>query len=920
MRYKNGKLFVRILSILAIISYLILSLTTFVVGIPTSPRTLSIFKNYVSVFEDIQFIFLCILFFSLIGIALYIIKRIIVGIRMKEKISFHILSLLISIILIVIYYPFYYYGIPIELWYVLNFLWCIYILAVLLLLSKRMKPSEHIDNRIFMQGTSKNTINNKNENGAKVIIFSKTETGIIFILSFVIIAGFLFLSLRLLLNSEVNRHINDIAYISKHYIYSYKNPVYCSSRIIFCCFLGLLYFNTKGLWAGSMKDIKRSFYIFLPFIVFNLVYMIMYFPDNYILPLTGLGWHFIHIFGTFLLIIMLYIYKHGFSKFLATGKALNTGRNVIFFSKQEYKWILISTSIASLGSLFYMLTHLIRIIIGNYSMLFFLYPHSIISLPWIATFISTVILVYFNFKILKRMIDKHSKIKIRIILYLTLFYSIAYIPFRIYLLGNVSWSIIEASGSVFFFFYFYFFFLRKNSAVLDDTRINREKNKEEIVKMMNSHKDTLEISRLIHEFKDEHRAVMDAFSAIKICSSTVKKHKMVIHIKPILTQHLEKENIRLYTPLLNLAKKNSEFKIILNDFVNHMEGISEYIKLFYQKHEVLSNEDSFLYDLDKFSTELSVRISSEENIFLNEYGKYLKENLTESYEKGQKQRYTEIEKKFINFTVVTAIIFFIALTVEVFHLKTSSYAFQHRFSFPDFYFTIIIFICFIILFYFISKGFWIGYKYNLNNNLFYYILLFTSFVTFIFLYWPELYTPNLSRFGWNIINFLGIVLVVCVALFTNPIQEKVILNKSDGNGDTDTRLSERDCLYLYLLIFICVIIWSSFIVIDILGSFNIVNFSYIYSDYTFSNPYFLSLVICYFALIGLFFFTIKGIIIGFKKKLSKRFIYKLPLLIIISILYFPDFLNNINPVFWILIDGVSLSFFVSYLMYVSIND
>ena len=126
--------------------------------------------------------------------------------------------------------------------------------------------------------------------------------------------------------------------------------------------------------------------------------------------------------------------------------------------------------------------------------------------------------------------------------------------------------------------------------------------------------------------------------------------------------------------------------------------------------------------------------------------------------------------------------------------------------------------------------------------------------------------------------------------------------------------------YLYIITLLCVIVFSSFVIIDIMSTFNLLNYAYMYSDNSLSNPFFILLLICYSAILCLFYLTVKGIIVGIKKKLSKIFIFRLPFIILIMIIYFPTVLNNLQAAYWVLIDAVSLGFFVSYLIYTSINE
>jgi len=135
-----------------------------------------------------------------------------------------------------------------------------------------------------------------------------------------------------------------------------------------------------------------------------------------------------------------------------------------------------------------------------------------------------------------------------------------------------------------------------------------------------------------------------------------------------------------------------------------------------------------------------------------------------------------------------------------------------------------------------------------------------------------------------------------------------------------SRFSENDIKYLFLLTLLCVILSFSFVVVDIFGALNFFDYSYIYTYFSILNPFVDALIIYFCAILILFIYTIKGVSIGIKKKLKNKFIIKLFIIIIMLILYFPTTFTYLKPLFWIIIDSISLSFFVSYLMYVSIND
>ncbi|HJO93689.1 MAG TPA: hypothetical protein QF753_09840, partial [Victivallales bacterium] len=87
-----------------------------------------------------------------------------------------------------------------------------------------------------------------------------------------------------------------------------------------------------------------------------------------------------------------------------------------------------------------------------------------------------------------------------------------------------------------------------------------------------------------------------------------------------------------------------------------------------------------------------------------------------------------------------------------------------------------------------------------------------------------------------------------------------------------SRFSENDIKYLFLLTLLCVILSFSFVVVDIFGALNFFDYSYIYTYFSILNPFVDALIIYFCAILILFFYTIKGVFIGIKKKLNNKFI------------------------------------------------
>ncbi|HJO95178.1 MAG TPA: hemerythrin domain-containing protein, partial [Victivallales bacterium] len=886
MKYsKNDFFLIRILSIIAIISFLVLSLTCFLVGIPNLVRPFYFIKGYVHFIIFIQSMFGFIIFLSLLGIVLYNIKMIVIGCIKGDEKVIYIVSLIITVIYLILFYPFHNYTvIPMKMWHVINFFGCIYMFSFILLIDRKKKPEKSIDNRVFSLDYTDNKMYKHAKN--KNIIFSKNEIIVLYILSFIIIAGFVFLSFRLFYITKIFNDLYSISFGFKHhYKFIITNPEYFCGWIIFIGFIGLLYFSLKGLWKGSISyNLKKTIYIFPLFILVILVYLLLYVPIVDTLPCTLLFWHFAHLIGIFFLIFMLYCYNNVFKKNIFSDNTFSTRKNVLSFSKREQKYIFICTILGSVFSLFYMIVNILMMNNDIEDLFTVSESFNVVNSTWIVCIFVIIALIYLNIKALGQVTNDKTRVNIRINLYITIFYLIVYLPFNIFINIPIVWVIIDGAGSIFFFFSFYFLLMGKYRIVFGDTRtINKE-----VSIIINTH-DTLSTSNIIQEFMNEHKMVLDTISLIRKEDSIVKKHEELFAMKKILIKHLEKEKKYLYLPLQNAYEQNKELRETVEALVPNMEETTEYILSFYEKHEILTGAKGFLQELDKFFKELLIRISTEENIFFKKYKEYLKNGSGRKVPLENKLKYTKFEKINIYLVALTGIIFFIILTREIFYIDPTSYATRHNFYSPDNYFSIVIFVSLVILLYFLAKGFYISCKYNLPKRLFNFIIINTALIVYLFLYWPGLVEPPMSRLGWNIIHMIGIILILFIVLFIGKKNEStnIIPDKHHIQMNPKSRFSEKDIKYLFLLTLLCVIFSFSFVVVDIFGALNLFDYSYIYTYYSISNPFVDALIIYFCAILILFFYTIKGVFIGIKKKLNNKFIIKLFIIIIMLIVYFP---------------------------------
>jgi len=351
-------------------------------------------------------------------------------------------------------------------------------------------------------------------------------------------------------------------------------------------------------------------------------------------------------------------------------------------------------------------------------------PHLLGWTLWLVSYPSIVILIYFNIKAFGRLNNDVVRSKIRINLYITFFYLIVYIPVSsVFQIGNIYWILIEGVGGLFFFISAYSFLLRKNSTALDDARMTKWENKKEAAIMMNFWTMPSGMSNIIKVFKNEHKIILDRILLIKKKDDFIKKHEEFLSLKTVLIGHLEKEKEHLYLPLLETERVDEKLNKILKIFITNIEKTTELVESFYNRFEPLGNRKGFSDGLDKFLEELSVRIMSDEDLFFNEYEEYfnIKSDCTDPL-KG-KRIYRKFDRICIELVSLVGIIFFLVLTGEIFYIKPMSYASRHNFSSPDNYYTLVVLAALVILFYFLTKGFYKRWKYNLPKRLFHFIIL-----------------------------------------------------------------------------------------------------------------------------------------------------------------------------------------------------
>jgi hypothetical protein len=160
---------------------------------------------------------------------------------------------------------------------------------------------------------------------------------------------------------------------------------------------------------------------------------------------------------------MIIAYRHINDNITIVQKEEGNDIAVFILSKNELKYILICSSISSIGIMSYLVLRIMKLIGGvNFTYIYFTSDNFIFVL-WYTTFFAILILLYFNIKILRQIEEKKLKSKLRIFLYITVFYLIAYVPATSYIFDNIEWIFIEIFGCIFFFFFS--FYIRKYTAL-----------------------------------------------------------------------------------------------------------------------------------------------------------------------------------------------------------------------------------------------------------------------------------------------------------------------------------------------------------------------------------------------------------------------------------------------------------------------
>ena len=226
-------------------------------------------------------------------------------------------------------------------------------------------------------------------------------------------------------------------------------------------------------------------------------------------------------------------------------------------------------------------------------------------------------------------------------------------------------------------------------------------------------------------------------------------------------------------------------------------------------------------------------------------------------------------------------------------------------NYPDYDFSYVLFIITCLLLYFLIKGLCRVYVINDRKRIFNFSILILILTVFILLYWPTPYNPNITVLGWQLLHFIGIVLI-CFIMFTRNYQIDRESEKILNNNDEHIRLSEREKILLFCFVMISAIGFLHFIIINIMMTFKI--FTYHYINYY--HPYYIINVIAYIGLIGMFCFSIKILKNSDNIKLKNKLKIIFYILLVLLILYFPKFIIFVNS--WLLLSIFAFCFSIFF--------
>ena len=283
MRYsKNEKKIIVSLSIIIITFLSILSLTYLLVGKPIPFNVLYSYPKDKFVFYSIQYSFVFVLNLCLIWLLCLIIKGIFTGYKQYLRNKQYICALFINIFYLILYYPFYTYPIPRSAWIFINILGT-FIIIIMLITSDKNKLEDVPIYFSYMKDYQENKT-----------IFSEFDKKYLYVLSIVSILANIIISFQMLYIPKMFNNLDNIYYSAENYKLNFHDPKYIIVYIAFICLFGFLFLLINLFLKTSINNYKNSLFIFIPLILLNISLMILYWPFNYVVLITMVGWQFIH--------------------------------------------------------------------------------------------------------------------------------------------------------------------------------------------------------------------------------------------------------------------------------------------------------------------------------------------------------------------------------------------------------------------------------------------------------------------------------------------------------------------------------------------------------------------------------------------------------------------------------------------------
>ncbi|MCP4178592.1 MAG: hypothetical protein GY756_12575 [bacterium] len=228
----------------------------------------------------------------------------------------------------------------------------------------------------------------------------------------------------------------------------------------------------------------------------------------------------------------------------------------------------------------------------------------------------------------------------------------------------------------------------------------------------------------------------------------------------------------------------------------------------------------------------------------------------------------------------------------------------------------ILLICFFIFLYFNIKGLLLARRrksltiFNVTS------LLLT--IVFILLYGFYIYYSGSVIFFWQIVHFVGIIFLLIILVNREKyfgIKTKIFNATLDlvAFKKDSRRYTRRDLMWIATFSLICILGIGVSIILRILFTFGKLDIAYVFDNFNIINPYFDMWVVIYGSILGIFYLTIKGIRVGFKKGLNRKFYFWLPLIVISMIVFCPFFTFDIKSVLWTVSDILGLGLFITFL-------